>query len=91
MIVQSESQIAKFGHHPDPDIDYCIEADYIIGEWYSLKASHAYETPLRAVVEGRIAEALKVNVVGTQHALGAKTILRKIAEEMRFKPKGVLQ
>lgn len=78
------TELARFGHHPDPATDFCIEADCIEARAYDLRADFAtYDE-----VAPRVARALDFRVGGDQHAIAAKHLLRTIAQEIqRYAPK----
>lgn len=70
--------LGRFGHHPDPAIDFCIEVDAIKGELRQLA--------LRLHVEGgdlgrRINRAMDFRVGGDPNACLAKVRLRQIEDE----------
>lgn len=68
----TDSQIGRFGHHPDPAIDFCIEVEEIEGLTYN--ATIGLDDP-RAVGE-RISRAMSFRVGGDEGAVQAKATLR---------------
>lgn len=68
------SELGRFGHHPDPAIDFCVEVDAIEGMVYDVEVALAD----KAAVSERIANALAFTVGGDASAINAKTSLRKL-------------
>lgn len=68
-------ELARFGHHPDPAIDFSEEVDAIEAEVVDRAAGLAQTMDLGA----RIAQALQFTVGGDTKAVVAKQALRKIA------------
>ena len=74
----TEAPLARFGHHPDPAIDFCIEVEDIEGMAYNVKVGfHDTKDDLRPKLE----RALNSGPWIDQHARDAKHILYKIADE----------
>lgn len=69
----------RFGHHPDPATDFCIEVEAIEGLHRDVLAGHAVSSQL----EMRLRRALAFNVGGSADAVEAKTALRKTAEHLK--------
>lgn len=83
--------VGRFGHHPDPAIDFCIESEVIENEWTNIKASFLNGTPTRSEVEDRFRTALEFMVGGDLNAIVAKASLRAIEIDMRTSSAGKLQ
>lgn len=66
--------LGRFGHHPDPAIDFCVEVEVIEGMAYDAKVGLAE----RKAVEDRIFKAMMFNVGGVGAAVEAKGRLRRI-------------
>lgn len=77
-----EPMLARFGHHPDPAIDFCIEVEVIEGEWLNLKAGFLNGTPTREQLEDRVFKAMQFRAGGDEGAVNAKHALRKIEAEI---------
>lgn len=69
---QAAPRLGRFGHHPDPAIDFCVEVETIEGELADQRAGLA---PTMNVAE-RIARALEFRVGGDPRAVMAKNALR---------------
>jgi len=65
----------RFGHHPDPAIDFCIEVEAIQGEAYNERVGFPIEGPPLA---DRIFRAMQFRVGGDEGAVWAKSLLREI-------------
>lgn len=68
-------KLGRFGHHPDPAIDFCVEVDYLKGMQYDVGCRRASE----AEFNDRVARAMEFRVGGDQHAIAAKAVLREMA------------
>lgn len=74
--------VGRFGHHPDPAIDFCIEVECIEGEAYNERVGFPVEgRPLG----DRIFYAMSFRVGGDLGAISAKGRLREI-EAARSRP-----
>lgn len=71
-------QLARFGHHPDPAVDFCVEVEAIAGLRADFKAG--FET--LDLVRKRVAEAMQFRVGGNPIAIRAKGELRQIEHEV---------
>jgi len=72
-------KLGRFGHHPDPAVDFCVEVDAIEGMVADLGAGIGDWK----IVKLRIAKALQFNVGGVEAAVNAKACLRKLGVEFR--------
>lgn len=70
----------KFGHHPDPANDFCIEVE----ELQAIAADKAFgiSNPDADGLESRVVRALQFNVGGDEIAVNAKHELRLVAETL---------
>lgn len=69
--------IGRFGHHPDPAIDFCIEVDALEGMAIDVRAGLDDAEAFKA----RLSRALEFRVGGDEGAVRAKDALRKLAAE----------
>lgn len=72
----------RFGHHPDPAIDFCVEVETLDGEWLNTKIGFMNGTPSADELRRRTDRAMDFQVGGDLNAIGAKSILRVIDGEM---------
>ena len=75
-------QLGRFGHHPDPAADFCVEVEVLEGLVYEVGVGLAdYEE-----IFDRVSKALDFRVGGDSHAVAAKQILRRVASELEASP-----
>ncbi len=72
--MQTQEKLGRFGHHPDPAIDYCVEVESIGGMTYDACADQ--KVSALADVSKRIDRAMGFRVGGDKDAVGAKYMLR---------------
>lgn len=72
--------LGKFGHHPDPAIDFEVEVTDLIGEAFEADQGMIEREPVVA----RIRKAMEFRVGGIPSAIAAKDTLRAL--ETRFCP-----
>lgn len=77
-------KLGRFGHHPDPVVDFCTEVDAIDGMFADLVAG--LET--QQVVRNRVDRALEFKVGGDAHAVRAKRCLRHIDARLQARRNG---
>jgi hypothetical protein len=65
--------LGRFGHHPDPAIDFCVEVEILQGQTYEAQVGMI---PAAPVVE-RIDRAMSFRVGGDLNAISAKETLRQ--------------
>ena len=70
-----DKKLGRFGHHPDPAIDFCVEVDAIDGMIADHRAGLCSKPP---IVE-RIMKAMEFRVGGDAHAVAAKDTLRALS------------
>lgn len=79
-------KLGRFGHHPDPAIDYCIEVEAIEG--YYFDATHGIGKPSEGprkiddTFRNRVEHALDFIVGGDLNAIAAKSIVRRVHAEL---------
>jgi hypothetical protein len=66
--------LGRFGHHPDPAIDFCVEVEELQGMAANRKLGFNTEPTL----DERVAKAMLFRVGGDEGAVKAKELLRKI-------------
>jgi hypothetical protein len=78
--MQAETeQLGRFGHHPDPAIDFCVEVECIEGMTYD--ASVGLQTP--STVKQRVDRAMTFRVGGDEGCVAAKQIVRDCDQRLR--------
>lgn len=66
--------LGKFGFHPDPAVDFCVEVDVLGAMVYDVHVG----LESRKKLEDRVFKALQFNVGGVPEAVAAKGRLRAI-------------
>jgi hypothetical protein len=79
-----ETTLGRFGHHPDPANDICVEVEEIQSIAEDRKIGFA--NPDDASLEGRIFRAMQFNVGGDEIAVKAKALLREIDARVNTRP-----
>ncbi|NEU14030.1 hypothetical protein G3T14_18115 [Methylobacterium sp. BTF04] len=69
--------LARFGHHPDPANDFCVEVEVIQG----MAHDESVGVPVAGDLSERIARAMTFRAGGDEIAVSAKGILRKIESD----------
>jgi hypothetical protein len=69
-------KLARFEHHPDPAIDFCIEVEEI--QAIAHDRSIGFANPDDSKLADRIFRAMQFNVGGDEGAVSAKRLLRQI-------------
>ena len=72
--------IGRFGHHPDPAIDFCVEVEEIEAIWTD--RCNKFANPDDAALDARVGRALSFRVGGDLHAINAKDRLRRIESDI---------
>lgn len=80
--MESTEKLGRFGHHPDPAIDYCVEVETLDGEWLNTKLGFTNGTPSLDELRRRTDRAMDFRVGGDLNAIAAKSLLRGIDSEM---------
>ncbi len=78
MEAQEETKLGRFGHHPSPAVDFCVEVDALEGEVYEAKVGLVDGKPLL----DRIARALEFRVGGDPDCVRAKAALRRMQTDL---------
>ena len=73
-------KLQRFGHHPEPSGDFCIEVEALEGLIYNFNVGIENN---KLLITERIKKALQFRTGGCLLACQAKTILRKL--EQKFK------
>jgi hypothetical protein len=71
-------QLARFGHHPDPADDYCVEVECLLGMECNRQVGFDPEPDL----ERRVTRALDFKAGGSPYALVAREQLLLLAERL---------
>ncbi len=77
MSSDEDTELGRFGHHPNPAIDFCMEVEKLEGESYNMRAGIPSAMPLTTFRE-RVAKAMQFRVGGDLNAINAKGVLRSI-------------
>jgi len=75
---QDDTKLGRFGHHPDPVIDYCVEVD----ELHSIVIDAGLGLRPWAELGNRIEKAMCFIVGGDLNAIRAKAFLREMAQRI---------
>lgn len=75
---------AKFGHHPDPAIDFCLEVEAIEDEITNVEAGG----PKTFDLGPRVAAAMEFHVGGNVNTIVAKQTLRQIETDLEIDRQG---
>jgi GGDEF domain-containing protein len=82
---------SRFGHHPDPATDFCVEVDDIAAEIVNLDVFEAGPAAWHEMSD-RIDRAMDFRVGGDESAVAAKDKLREISDQfeksLRVEPTG---
>lgn len=71
--------LGRFGHHPNPAIDFEIEVEELIGMGLNRQVGFDLEPDL----EERVARAMDFRVGGDPSAMSAKMQLRKLEDSLK--------
>lgn len=77
--MKTAEKLGRFGHHPDPAIDFCVEVEEIEAMHCNVKIGFAPEE--RNERDRRILRAMGFVVGGDANAVHAKHRLREIERE----------
>ncbi len=77
-----KEDLGRFGHHPDPAIDFCVEVETIESEHFNTKIGFTSGTPTADELRKRVDRAMSFRVGGDLNAIAAKQLLRAIEEEI---------
>lgn len=73
----SPETLGRFGHHPDPAIDFCVEVEVLEGIAYD--RSVGFANPADGSFDERLSRAMEFRVGGDRGAIYAKHRLRELA------------
>lgn len=79
MMEQVAEKLGRFGHHPDPAIDYCVEVEELEGMMFNRRVGFDLEPDL----DKRVERAMDFRVGGDLNAIGARQTLKEIDAELR--------
>ena len=68
---------SRFGHHPDPVTDFCVEVQHLMWLNHDVKVGRLGADPDE--LYDRVSNALDFNVGGDKNAAAAKAVLRRIS------------
>lgn len=71
-------KLGRFGHHPDPAIDFCVEVEVLENEALNHSIGFMNDTPSRHEIRNRIDRAMTFVVGGDLNAVAAKALLRRL-------------
>lgn len=74
-------KLGRFGHHPDPAIDFCVEVE----ELESIDFDRSHGLGDQSGFTARLERALDFRVGGDLNAINAKFLLRDIAHRSGIK------
>ncbi|NTF17980.1 hypothetical protein G6L37_06155 [Agrobacterium rubi] len=80
--MESTEKLGRFGHHPDPAVDFCVEVEVLDSEWFNTKIGFTTGTPPVEELRRRTEAAMDFRVGGDLNAIAAKGMLRRIDGEM---------
>ncbi|MBY3162081.1 hypothetical protein HFO65_15715 [Rhizobium laguerreae] len=72
-------KLGRFGHHPDPAIDFCVEVEELEGMMFNRRVGFDAEPAL----DSRVEKAMDFRVGGDMNAIGARQTLKEIDAELR--------
>jgi hypothetical protein len=78
--IVAQGLLGRFGHHPDPANDFCVEVEAIEGEAKNYRIG--FQPQSRAALLDRINRAMTFNVGGDEIAVSAKNALREIERSL---------
>ncbi|ANK73767.1 hypothetical protein FA04_14740 [Ensifer adhaerens] len=79
---ETKERLGRFGHHPDPAIDFCVEVETIEGEHLNIKIGFENGTPTLDEIRKRVDRAMSFRVGGDLNAIEAKRLLRSIEADI---------
>lgn len=90
--MSEQASLGRFGHHPDPACDFCVEVEELeaIAESARLGLTGYGHEAERETLDERIEEALNFRVGADEIAVNAKAHLRKLAVSRGFSMHGTI-
>jgi hypothetical protein len=82
MSERDDGDLGRFGHHPDPAIDFEVEVEELEGMAYNRRVGFDPEPTLDARVE----KAMGFVVGGDPGAIAAKAVLRDLEKSLKAQP-----
>ncbi len=76
-------RLGRFGHHPDPAIDFCVEVETLQGELFDIACGLTEGRMSVSELGRRIEAAMTFIVGGDQNAVDAKDLLRALEREFQ--------
>lgn len=83
--IMNAVNLGRFGHHPDPAVDFSVEVEAIQGMIADFKVGHPDDDGQQydlATIKGRIFSAMTFRVGGDAGAVHAKSLLRQSEAEL---------
>lgn len=80
--------LGRFGHHPNPADDFCVEVEEIIAIHKDRELR--FPNPDDASLDERVRRAMDFTVGGNEHAVHAKQLLREVARKMEEAEQAVI-
>lgn len=80
-VVGEDGQLGRFGHHPDPAIDFEVEVGDIEAELINIKGGFENGTPTLDEIRRRIDKAMDFRVGAVETCVSAKHRLRELEKE----------
>lgn len=71
-------KLGRFGHHPDPAIDFCVEVEEI----QAMACNRRIGFDPEPALDGRVEKAMQFRVGGDLGAIAAKGMLRDVEREI---------
>jgi len=81
-MIETAGKLGRFGHHPDPATDFCVEVECIEGEHLNNKIGFMNGTPTLDELRERVGRAMEFRVGGDLNAIEAKRLLRAIETDL---------
>lgn len=82
-MIDMDVKLGRFGHHPDPAIDFCVEVETLQGELFDRACGLAEGRLTYKEMRVRFDAALSFIVGGDLNAIAAKDELRALDRELR--------
>lgn len=82
MITDEMERLGRFGHHPDPAIDFCVEVECLENEIGNHLSGFLNGTPTMSELRERLARAMEFRVGGDEGAVAAKQVLRGVEDRL---------
>ena len=77
--LKRERKLGRFGHHPYPAVDFCVEVDAIESLAEDVKVGLATSE----ILKERVFRAMLFKVGGGRQAIEAKKVLRKVEDAIK--------